>query len=590
MSSVEIPFPMRLGGIRSWGLAALGGVLVSACPAVAAGQNGQNGPDAGEQRLLERFQAGFGPDHVSPRPGAPDLDETGADRCGTPLVIEYLSRRGRLSASTTLAIDHYLAFADGADTLLSEGGHFRLTYAREGDNAIPVDDLDPADGVPDFVARTSAYLETAWTAQVRDLGLRAPPTDRPVDVSFRRMTFYGYAVPVDPAAGSTRLVLHNSFSRFPPNDDPDGNVAGAARVTATHEFRHASQYVGSRWSEGGWTEMDAVWAEERVCGQVNDYHHYLWGDSPVWRPHVPLDGGQTGTGSYDDAVFEIWLNLRWGDGLIRDYWERRADAPLETPLASWDAVLEPRGTSLAALWDDFIGWNFATGARAVPGVGYPEATEYPECTLYAALSVYPAVVSGEVEHLAALPVQLGGFASLGDRLLRLSFDGEGGSAPLALALHVLTNDGGYLETVGLDRHGDAELVLRTPASELRAVGVIVGNGAASGPARSWTLAADTVAGPPPSPAGHLLGVEPNPCNPATWLTCEMTARAEANLDIVDAGGRLVRSLWSGSLGPGSHRFHWDGRTDAGRPAPSGVYVARLGTAGGAQSRKLTLVR
>jgi hypothetical protein len=134
------------------------------------------------------------------------------------------------------------------------------------------------------------------------------------------------------------------------------------------------------------------------------------------------------------------------------------------------------------------------------------------------------------------------------------------------------------------------LVLRTPAAELREVGVVVGNGGAAGAARFWTLTVDTLPGPPAPPVGRLVGVEPNPCNPATWLTCELTARAEATLDIVDAGGRRVRRLWAGSLSPGSHRFPWDGRADSGRPAPAGVYVARLGLDGAWQGRKLTLVR
>lgn len=542
-----------------------------------------------DDELLARFRAAFEP---GPRSfGSGVSQDVTVGRCGTPLVMEYLARRDSLAPATTEAIDQYLAVTDVGDTLLSAEGHFRLIYTLDGDNAVPLADTDPADGIPDFVASAASYLETAWTTEVGDLQLRPAPPGQPVEVSFRRMNFYGYTVPVDPEAGTTRLVFNSRFSRFPPNDDPDGDVAGSAKITAAHEFRHASQYAGSRWSEGGWVELDAVWAEERVFEQVNAYRYYLLGDSPVRRPRIPLDGGQTGTGSYDDAVFEIWLNRRWGDTVIREYWERRAAVPAESPLASWDVVLEPRGVFLATAWADFIGWNFATGTRAVPGVGYPEAADYPTGDLEASLSSYPSTVSGSVEHLAAAPVLLGGFAELGDRLVRIRFEGDGDPDPLALALHVQTVDGGaYLETVGLDRRNNANIVLQTPADGLRAVGVIVGNGAATGPTRFWTLAVDTVAGRPAGPAGELKAAEPNPCNPATWLTCEMSARASTTLDIVDAAGRRVRQLWSGSLGPGTHRFFWDGRTDGGRPAPAGLYVARLGTPHGWHGRKLTLVR
>lgn len=540
--------------------------------------------------LLERFEAAFGP----PAPGTIPGDEPPASPepggCGTPLVREYLAQRDLLPSATVAIIDRYLSFTEAGDTLLSAGGRFRLVWTTEGDNAVPLADESPLDGVPDFITRMARHLEEAWAIGIDEAGLRAPPAT-PLEVSFRRMHFYGYTVPVDPAAGTTRLVLHNTFSRFPPNDDPEGDAAGSAKVTAAHEFRHASQYAGSRWAEGDWTELDATWAEERTFPLVNDYHHYLLGDSPVRRPQLPLDAGATGTGSYDDAVFEVWLHERWGDDLLRDYWDHRANAPQEEPLASWDAVLEPRGASLAATWGDFIGWNFATGARALVGQGYPDAADYPAGEPAAALVSFPGATAGTVEHLAAAPVVLAGLDQLGEALLRVDFAGDDEGGPLALALHVQKIDGdGYLEVIGLDRRNDARVTIREPASSLRSVGLVVGNPSFGGEARSWTVAVDTVPGPAAPAEARLVAIEPNPCNPAAWLDCRLTARADVTLEIVDLAGRRVRSLWQGSLGPGAHRFRWDGRSDAGRPAPAGAYVARLSTNRGWEGRKLTLVR
>jgi hypothetical protein len=243
------------------------------------------------------------------------------------------------------------------------------------------------------------------------------------------------------------------------------------------------------------------------------------------------------------------------------------------------------------MWGDFTAWNYAVGGRAIAGIGYPDAADYPEGDLSGLLLEYPGEVSGSVEHLAAAPVRLGGFEQLGDHLLSLSFDGDEAPEPLSLSLHVQTIDGGgWQDQVSLDRHGDARLVLPVPASRLASVGVVIGNGNTAGPAVFWTLAVDTLPGPPSPPTARLLGIEPNPCNPVTWLTCAMTSRDDATLDIVDPSGRRVRRVWSGSLATGTHRFQWDGRDDAGRPAAAGVYVARLSTARGTQGRKLTLVR
>ncbi len=577
----------RLVLAAALGLAAVG--PVAATPSDRSAETAGSDALTPEQSLLLRFEAALDPgrlpDHFRDGDVAALLPP---DRCGTPLVREYLATRDALSAAVREAIDGYLAVTEASDTLTSDGGHFRLSWFTEGDNAVPLVDVDPADGTPDFVARMAGYLEHAWSAEIDTLGALPPPVT-PVDVTFRRMRIYGYTTPVDPALGRTRLVLHSTFAHFAPNDDPDGDAAGSAKVTAAHEFRHVCQYAASRWSEDNWTELDATWAEERVYGQVNDYLWYMNADNPVRRPQVPLDDG--GSGSYEDAVFQVWLARRHGDGVIADFWRRRTQVHAELPLAAWDSVLAGRGTSLAAGWGDFTAWNYAVGGRCVPGLGYADAAAYPEGDLAGQLLAYPGEVAGTVEHLAAAPVRLGGFEGLGDRLLRIRFDGEDAPVPLSLSLHVQTTDGGgWQDQVSLDRHGDASLVLPVPALRLAGVGVIVGNGATGGEARSWTVAVDTLPGPPSPPSGRLLAVEPNPCNPVAWVTCAMSARDQATLDIVDPAGRRVRRLWSGSLATGTHRFAWDGHDEAGRPAAAGVYLARLATPRGVQGRKLTLVR
>ncbi len=86
--------------------------------------------------------------------------------------------------------------------------------------------------------------------------------------------------------------------------------------------------------------------------------------------------------------------------------------------------------------------------------------------------------------------------------------------------------------------------------------------------------ATAVADPPA--AFRLLGAAPNPLNPTTTIVFELPAAATVDLAIYDAAGRRVRELVAGvRLGPGRHGLAWDGRDDAGRTAPAGVYVYRL---------------
>jgi flagellar hook assembly protein FlgD len=63
------------------------------------------------------------------------------------------------------------------------------------------------------------------------------------------------------------------------------------------------------------------------------------------------------------------------------------------------------------------------------------------------------------------------------------------------------------------------------------------------------------------------------------------------MEIFDARGRLVRTLFEGRREAGVWTEMWDGRDRRGSPAASGVYFARLKTAGGAATiRKLVLVK
>ena len=83
---------------------------------------------------------------------------------------------------------------------------------------------------------------------------------------------------------------------------------------------------------------------------------------------------------------------------------------------------------------------------------------------------------------------------------------------------------------------------------------------------------------------------PNPFNPQTSVSFELTAPARARLAVYDMRGHLVRTLTDGALPAGTHTAIWDGRDAAGRGMPSGGYVFRLNAGGNAQVVKALLVR
>jgi len=107
-----------------------------------------------------------------------------------------------------------------------------------------------------------------------------------------------------------------------------------------------------------------------------------------------------------------------------------------------------------------------------------------------------------------------------------------------------------------------------------------------------TLFTGAPSGVPDAPTGGRLleDPRPNPFNPRTEIVFTVPTAGPVAVGIYDLRGRCVRRLVDDLLAAGRHVRRWDGRDDAGRAMPSGVYFARMDAAGRTESVKLTLVR
>jgi hypothetical protein len=95
--------------------------------------------------------------------------------------------------------------------------------------------------------------------------------------------------------------------------------------------------------------------------------------------------------------------------------------------------------------------------------------------------------------------------------------------------------------------------------------------------------------PVSAPVLSFSGAAPNPMRGASKFAFRLPAREEARLDLYDVAGRHVRSLLSGSFGPGLVEQVWNGRTDDGRRVGAGIYWARLRTSAGVLTRLVTVL-
>jgi hypothetical protein len=263
----------------------------------------------------------------------------------------------------------------------SARGYFWLHYDTTGINAVPLLDADN-DRFPDFVERAGAYADSCWRYDVSNLGHLPPPYDATLgggmnkyDIYFQRVNVYGYTQAELPGPNawndySSHIVVHCDFAGFPPNQDPEGYVLGALKVTIAHEFYHAVQFAYDVGEAIYFMEQSSTCMEEMVFPEVNDNYNYL----PYFY-NVPQVGLQA-TGEHEYAAF-IWpkyLQERFGATVLRDIW---VECRFNSAIGAWSRVLDTLGSSLEDEFVRFLIWNYHTGDRATLGT-FASGADYPQ--------------------------------------------------------------------------------------------------------------------------------------------------------------------------------------------------------------------
>lgn len=108
-----------------------------------------------------------------------------------------------------------------------------------------------------------------------------------------------------------------------------------------------------------------------------------------------------------------------------------------------------------------------------------------------------------------------------------------------------------------------------------------------GCAEDYTAAPVAVGDPPARPG--IRGAAPNPFLASTRIRYSLPAAGAARVDIVDARGARVRTLFSGSQERGDHELAWDGRDAAGRRVAAGIYFVNVQSGAGAALGKVAFL-
>jgi hypothetical protein len=88
----------------------------------------------------------------------------------------------------------------------------------------------------------------------------------------------------------------------------------------------------------------------------------------------------------------------------------------------------------------------------------------------------------------------------------------------------------------------------------------------------------------------LAPIAPNPVVGRARVEFTLASAGRAQLAVFDIGGRQVRLLADGGLGPGRHEVLWDARDDNGAALEAGLYWVRLETAGRTLVRRVSVLK
>jgi len=366
-------------------------------------------------------------------------------------------------------------------------GHFKLHYTEEdtyGD-AVFGSDGNPST-IPDYVIRFGSYFEQVWDHEINFLGYTPPPPDGTgggddlFDIYIIGTDSYGYTSIEN---GHPYIIVHNNYTGFDYNLDPEDPRYGNMKITAAHEFFHAIQYFYDDWVSMWWEENTAVWMEDEVFDYVDGYLNYLgcqfddlnnnlrWDsgedfyyldgnisstgrDQYVWfqRPHLSLDYTDA-EHEYGGVMWAKYLSAMFGNDFIKDtfiiadYNTNALDAIQET--------LQDYDSSLDEAFSDFR-------VNVLTLDFFEEGEKYP--LIYHARNYwdYPISSGWELEdlnHLSSRYIGLKGPA--GEKKLVINVDGDDGS-DFAFALVLFTDTGYEVRYIPIEdfneQVGDIEVV------------------------------------------------------------------------------------------------------------------------------------
>jgi len=508
------------------------------------------------------------------------------DPCGTPAVLEAQRMEDRISAETGGEVNDLLArptLSGPENTFDSPSGHFKMHYTTSGVDACSLE----------YAQALASYADFSWSTEVDQMGYHAPPSDLGLgggtnyDIYVLHQTSLGYTSPDGIPDPTTPWNDSSSYIAIAPSLSTN-----LSEVTVAHEFQHACQ-MSYDVSEPSWfMENCAVWMEDQVYDDVNDYWGYLTsGDNPLRKPWWDIrDGGST-LYWYGGNIWARYMSLRINVNAVRDVWDNCADVWGPNMMSAQEDMFSSHGMTWEQGFMEYAEWRWFTSTYWFSGCGCfdDEAVHWnpgPYVFPYHLVNSLPwtgdeGVYPPESYGIHWIKVNLTNYQG---NWVNCHFDGRDGfNWDLGVILYDTAGNNQYywydtdasgIKDVSIRAQGwdyvmfTPSLVMETSLDKYYDVSITATSG---------------VEGEGDTPEMIDLRVSANPAGSGSVALFMLPAASAARLEAYDMSGRMVATLYDSDAPSGQSTVSLSGLS-------TGVYFLRLYADGQIAGRRVTVIR
>ena len=288
--------------------------------------------------------------------------------------------------------------------------HFRFHYTTVGPHAPPLEDVNPMNGVPDYVDICAEAHERSFQIEVNLMGFKKPFDDFWVAENGGNHKYDVYLFQF-PALGFTTTDWFNgrvlpTVMTFGPyfaiNSrlyDYFGKLEGIRFIetTTAHEFLHGIQFAYNARMPGWFMEASATWIESKVydggrkkdrdnipdpdeIGETDAYDYYarqlgIFLD----QPDIALDS-RVGLHEYAAVIWVFYMAERFDVDIVRQIYEDATTGSYREFGNFLDAFTN-HGTTLVEAFKTFTVWNYFTHDRDY-GEHYLNGHRFPPVVIH----------------------------------------------------------------------------------------------------------------------------------------------------------------------------------------------------------------